>query len=258
MAGRRGFAKYVVADLRDLVERPGAVLGVLFSVAGAALLVIGLLGAVLVGPDSTWTDSRSLRPGAPAVVVTPGVVGAIGPQVTVTARRSDGQPLFTGRAIASDVNDLTRRTPRLLVSGVHPLHRLVTTTRSGSTALPPVGTSDIWRDSSVGAGERRLQWRPDTDPQSVLVATTDGSALPTVRLSVSWHRGGWFPAALLLIVVGLAVLLSGLHRLTGRRLRSGLLDRALAPLERVPMPARRRAPGRRRDPAANADSEVFR
>jgi hypothetical protein len=38
----------------------------------------------------------------------------------------------------------------------------------------------------------------------------------------------------------------GLNRLTGRRLLRGLVDRALAPLEHVPMPARRG--GRRQEP----------
>lgn len=252
MAGRTRFARYLIADLRDLLERPGALFGLVLGVVGAAFLVVGLLGAVLVGPDNTWTITRTLRPGTPAVVVTPGVVGAIGPQVSISARRADGQPLFVGRAISSDVNDLTRQTPRLLVFGVRPLHKLVTAPRAGSTSLPPVQTSDIWRDTSVGAGERSLDWRPDTDPQSVLVATTDGAALPAVTLSVAWHRGGWFPGALLMVVLGLLLLSTGLHQLTGRRLVGRLLDRILSPLERVPMPARRG--GRRRD----SDQEVVR
>src|SRR5262249_43667073 len=159
--------------------------------------------------------------------------------VTVAARRSDGQDLFVGRAISSDINDLTRLTPRLLVNGVRPLHGLVTAKRPGTTALARVERSDIWRDTSVGSGERSLDWRPDTEPQSVLIATTDGAALPAVRLSVSWHRSGWFPGALLLIVIGLLLLSTGLHRLTGRRLVGRLVDRLLSPLERVPMPARR-------------------
>lgn len=245
------FAKYLMADVRDLFERPGAVVGLVLSLLGAALLALGLLGAILVGPDGTWTAQRTLTPGAPAVILTPGVVGALGPQVTVTARRSDGQQLFVGRAIASDVNDLTGTTPRVLVSGVRPLHRLVTARGAGSTSLPPVRTSDIWRETSVGSGARSLSWRPDTEPQSVLVATTDGAALPSVRVEVSWHRGGWFPGAVLLVLLGLVLLTLGLHRLSGRRLLRGLMDRALAPLEHIPMPARS---GRRRE----TDAEVVR
>ncbi|MFL6099188.1 MAG: hypothetical protein ACJ71T_04455 [Actinomycetales bacterium] len=252
MAGRTRFARYLVADLRDLLERPGALFGLVVSLVGAAFLVVGLLGAVLVGPDNTWTITRTLRPGTPAVIVTTGVVGAIGPEVTVSARRADGQPLFVGRAISSDVTDLTRQTPRLLVIGVRPLHTLVTAPRAGTTSLPQVQTSDIWRDTSAGTGERSLDWRPDAEPQSVLVATTDGAALPALKLSVAWHRGGWFPGALLMVVLGLLLLGAGLHRLSGRRLVGRLLDRVLSPLERVPMPARRA--GRRREP----DQEVVR
>jgi hypothetical protein len=251
VAGRSRFAKDLIADLRDLAERPRAISGFVLGLVGTALVTVGLLGAVLVGPDSTWTAARTVAPGAPAVVITPGVVGAIGPQVTVLARRSDGQELFVGRAIASDVSDLTRATPRLLVRGVRPLHRLVTTQGAGSTSLPPVGTSDIWRETSIGRGARSLSWRPDAEPQSILVATTDGAALPSLRLQVSWHRSGWFPGAVLLLLVGLGLLSLGLHRRTGRRLLRGLVDRALAPLEHVPMPARR---GRRREPG----SEVVR
>lgn len=255
MAGRARFAKYLIADLRDLLERPGAIFGLVVGVLGAAALVVGLLGVVLVGPDNTWTDRATLRPGAPALVVAPGVLGAIGPHVTVTARRADGQELFVGRAITSDVNDLTRRTPRLLVVGVRPLHRLVTTPRAGTTSLPPVQASDIWRDRSVGRGERTLDWSPDTDPQSVLVATTDGAALPAVTLSVSWHRGGWFPLALLLVVIGLLLISSGLHRMTGRRMVGRLVDRLLSPLERIPMPARGVGSRRQHPPD---DAEVLR
>jgi hypothetical protein len=241
--GRRKVAKYVIADLRDLLERPGAVVGLLLSVLGALLLLLGLAGAILVGPSSTWSVGRTVRPGAPAVVVTTGVVGAIGPEVTITARRADGGAVYVGRAISSDVTDLTRTTPRLLVSGVHGLRRLSTSPRAGTTSLPPVQTSDIWRDTSVGSGTQTLQWRPDTDPQAVLVASTDGSALPAVRLTVSWHRSGWFPAAVLLLLVGLALLTYGLHRLTRGhplgRLLGRLVDAVLSALSRIPMPARR-------------------
>jgi hypothetical protein len=241
--GRRKVAKYVIADLRDLLERPGALVGLLLSVLGALLLLVGLAGAILVGPSSTWSVARTVRPGAPAVVVSTGVVGAIGPEVTVTARRADGGAVYVGRAISSDVTDLTRTTPRLLVSGVQGLRRLSTSPRAGTTSLPPVQTSDIWRDTSVGSGSQTLQWRPDTDPQAVLVASTDGSALPAVRLTVSWHRSGWFPAAILLLLIGLALLTYGLHRLTRGhplgRFVGRLVDAVLAGLSRIPMPARR-------------------
>jgi hypothetical protein len=255
-AGGRGkVAKYVIADLRDLLERPGALLGLVLTTLGTVLLVAGVAGAILVGPGSTWTASRTVKPGAPAVVVTSGVVGAIGPEITVTVRRGDGGALYVGRAIASDVADLTGTTPRLLVTGVHRLRRLSTSPRAGTTSLPPVQTSDIWRDTSVGPGTRTLQWRPDSDPQSVLIASTDGSALPAVRLTVSWHRSGWFPAALLLILVGLVALTAGLHRLTSGRLLGRALDKAFAGLSRIPMPARRGSAPRRR---AGGDSGVIR
>ena len=98
MAGRTRFARYLIADLRDLLERPGALFGLFLGLVGAAFLVVGLLGAVLVGPDNTWTITRTLRPGTPAVVVTPGVVGAIGPQLTVSALYSG--PMKNGSAVS--------------------------------------------------------------------------------------------------------------------------------------------------------------
>jgi hypothetical protein len=257
--GRRKVAKYVIADLRDLLERPGVLLGLAVTALGTLLLVVGLAAAILVGPSSTWTAGRTVKPGAPAVVVTRGVVGAIGPQVTVTARRADGGALYVGRAISSDVTDLTRTTPRLLVSGVHPLRRLSTSTSAGTTSLPPVQTSDIWRDTSVGSGAQTLQWRPDTDPQAVLIASTDGSALPAVRLTVSWHRSGWFPAALAVLLLGLGLAAYGVRRLArGRPLGRGLgrlVDTTMSGLSRIPMPARRGSSPRRR---ADGDSEVLR
>jgi hypothetical protein len=231
------------------------VLGLVLTTLGLGLLVVGLAGAILVGPGSSWTAATTVKPGAPAIVITSGVVGAIGPEVTLTARRTDGGALYVGRAFSSDVNDLTRTTPRLLVSGLHPLRRLTTSPRAGTTSLPPVQTSDIWRDTTVGSGTRTVRWRPDSDPESVLVASTDGSALPAVRLTVSWHRSGWFPAAVLLILLGLVVLTSGLHRLTRGHLIGRLIDRGLSGVSRIPMPARRGPAARRR---AGDESEVVR
>jgi hypothetical protein len=234
---RRG--QYLIADLRDMFERPGSVMGVVVGAVGALVLLLGLAAAVLVGPSSTWHAGKTLRPNAPAIVVTSGVVGAIGPQVRVTARRSDGGQLFVGRAISQDVRDLTGTAPRLVVSGVHPLHRLSAAAQAGPTSLPSVQTSDVWRETSVGTGARSLDWHPDTESQSVLIASTDGSALPAVRLSVTWHRGGWFPSAVLLVLVGLVLLAIGFQSFTGGHLLPRLVDRGLSVLSRIPMPARR-------------------
>jgi hypothetical protein len=240
VARQRG--KYLIADLRDLVERPGTIVGVVVVVVGGGLLLLGLVGAILVGPGSTWRASKTVDPKAPAVIVTSGVVGAVGPRVTLTAQRTDGGDLFVGRAISSDVTDLTGNTPRLVVSGVHPLHRLSAATRPGTTSLAKVQSSDIWRERSVGGGPRTLVWRPDSESQSVLISSTDGAALPALRISVTWHRSGWFPAAVFLILVGGVVLTIGLHTLTGARLLHRLTDFVLRGLSKIPMPARRPSP----------------
>jgi hypothetical protein len=245
---RRRFGKYLIADLRDLLERPGAVTGLLLTLVGALLLVVGLVGAILVGPSSSYTDRKTVQPGAPAVVVTSGVVGAVGPEVTVTARRLDGGVLFVGRAISRDVTDLTARAPSLQVRGVHALHGLVVQARPGSTSLANVQTSDIWRDSSAGAGSRSLVWRPDEQSQSVLIASTDGAALPALQVTVTWHRSGWFPAALLLILIGLGLLVAGLHSLTGGHLMRRVANHLVSRVSRIPVPAR--AIGGRRARAA--------
>jgi hypothetical protein len=250
VARQRG--RYLLADLRDAFERPGSLVAVVLVAVGALALLLGLAGAVLVGPDSSWTAARTVRPGAPAVVLTSGVVGAVGPEVTVTVRRQDGGSLFVGRAISSDVTDLIGGAPRLVVTGVRPLHRLVTTPVPGVTSLGQVQRADIWRDTSVGGGARSLDWHPDDESQSVLVASTDGSALPALRITVTWHRGGWFPAAVLLILVGAGLLTLGLHRLTsghtlrrfGRWLNRTVGDRLLSGLSHIPMPARRPTPVR--------------
>jgi hypothetical protein len=234
---RRG--KYLIADLRDMLERPGSILGVALVAVGALMLLVGLAGAVLVGPSSTWHADRTVHPNAPAIVVTSGVVGAIGPQLALSARRADGGDLFVGRAISRDVRDLTRTAPHLVVSGVHPLHRLSATAAPGSTSLADVQTSDVWRETSVGPGSRSLDWRPDDESQSVLIASTDGSALPAVKISVTWHRSGWFAGALLLVLLGLLLFAFGFHSLTGGRLLPRLLDRVFDLLSRIPMPARR-------------------
>ncbi len=239
MASQRPrFGKYLIADLRDLLERPGSIAGLVLVVVGALLLVVGIVGAVMVGPRSNYTDRKTVQPHAPAVVLTSGVVGAVGPQVTVAAHRLDGGALFVGRAISRDVSDLTGTAPSLRITGVHGLHGLVLKARPGTTSLANVQTSDIWRDTSTGAGAQSLVWRPDDQAQSVLVASTDGSALPAVQISVSWHRSGWFPAALLFIVVGLALLVSGLHLLTGGHLLRRISRRAVDRVSSIPVPAR--------------------
>ena len=69
--------------------------------------------------------------------------------------------------------------------GVHALHGFVTKPQPGTTSLANVQTSDIWRDSSAGGGSRSLDWRPDDQSQSVLIASTDGAALPALRRHAS-------------------------------------------------------------------------
>ncbi len=237
---RRQYGKYLLADVRDAVERPGALAGLVATVLGVVLVVVGLAGIVLVGPSSTYSASRTLQPNAPSVLLTSGVVGSVGPEVTVTAHRLDGGPLFLGRAIAGDVSDLTGGSPSVVVHGVHALHGLVTGRRTGTASLPAVQGSDIWRDSSVGGGSRTLVWRPGQDPQSVLIASTDGASLPAVKVTVSWHRSGWFPVALLLLLIGLGLLVAGLHRLTGDgHLLRRLVRRVTRRIARIPVPARR-------------------
>ncbi len=146
------------------------------------------------------------------MILTSGAVGAVGPEVTVTARRLDDGQLFVGRGISRDVSDLTGAAPRLVIRGVRPLHRLVMTAVPGATSLGNVQTWDIWRATSIGDGAQDLDWRPGAEAQSVLVSSADGSALPAVKVTVSWHRGGWFPAAVLLLLVGAVLLAAGLHR----------------------------------------------
>ena len=249
---RRQFGKYLLADVRDAVERPGAVAGLVGSVLGAVLLVVGLAAAVLVGPSSTYSASRTLQPGGPAVVLTSGVVGAVGPEVTVTAHRLDDGSLFLGRALSQDVTDLTGGSPSVVVRGVHALHGLVTAKHAGTASLPTVQGSDIWRDSSVGGGTRSLAWRPGAERQSVLIASTDGTTLPAVKVTVSWHRSGWFPVAVLLVLLGLGLLVAGLHRLTGGgHLLRRSVRRVSRRMARIPVPARRL--GRRPDDAPVSD-----
>jgi hypothetical protein len=229
--------KYLLADLRDTFERPGRLSGLVLVVVGGLILLVGLLAVVLVGPDSSWSASRTVEPHAPAVVLTSGVVGALGPQVTVTARRTDGGQLFIGRAISGDVRGLTGSAPRLVLTGVRPLHRLVAHTESGSTGLADVQGADIWRESNLGSGARSLDWRPDDDQQSILIASSDGSALPQLKVTVSWHRSGWFPGSLLLIVVGASLFGWGMHRWTDGHGVDGVLNT----VSRIPLPARRSA-----------------
>jgi hypothetical protein len=167
------------------------------TVAGLALVLVAVMGAVLVGPRGEWRAQGSVKAGARAVIVRPALAAVLGPRVGLRVQAADpATPLFLGRTGADDAQALVRGLPTADVVGLDGSRRLDvrsadTAAPTGSTgALPAPSTVDLWHQSAEAKGTARLRWTP-TGAESFVVARADGAALPALDVTMTWRDDGW-------------------------------------------------------------------
>ena len=168
------------------------------TVAGLALVLVAVMGAVLVGPQGEWRAQGSVEAGARAVIVRPALAAVLGPRVSLRVQAADpATPLFLGRTGADDAQALVRGVPTADVVGLDGSRRLDvrtadTAAATGSTgALPAPSTVDLWHQSAEAKGTARLRWTPSPGAESFVVARADGAALPALDVMMTWRDEGW-------------------------------------------------------------------
>lgn len=187
------------------------------------LLLVGLAGAVLTGPDDTveMVSQEMGEAGGIPLVTSPALTDVTGLDLVVSAE-STGQ-VFVGAAHRVDVEDLVDEAEHHRVTGLRPSFAggAHSTVREGSTFLrstdQTVDELDVWLEQASGAGPREITLPLTGEPVGVLVVAAD--AAPVVSFSYRWS--GVFFSALRVALIGLlGLVLWVLHR--RRRRRQGL------------------------------------
>lgn len=178
--------------------------GVLLTVAGLTLVLVGVMLGVLLGSDGEWSAQTRVPAGRSAVVVGPALASVLGPSVTVSAHADGGVPLFLGRARVDDAMAFVKGTSHAFTRSLLDGHTLRQQAAEGQTPLVDPGSVDIWQQESVAG--RSLAWTPTPGAQAVVISTATGTPLPAVDLAVSWRDGSWRAIPALAVLVGSALL----------------------------------------------------
>lgn len=177
--------------------------------AGFLAAAVGIVAAVVVGPDDAISSGvRRLTSSGAAIVTAPGAITYAGPTVSIDVT-SAGGPVFVGVGREVDVADLVADTSRTEVDQVSvPWSIRSSAAKGSSTALPDVSGLDWWLASDSGSDASVVFGLPD-EPISVLVMNADGSPAVDVDVTAAVSVAGFFWGALALLVLGVGLELSG-------------------------------------------------
>jgi hypothetical protein len=188
----------------DRSKRMRRAFAAVLTVAGLALVLVAVMGAVLVGPRGEWRAQGRVDAGSAAVVVRPALAAVLGPRVGLQVRASDpATPLFLGRTGPDDAQALVRGLPTADVVGLDGSRRLDVRTvdRTGSTSgegtsaegtgaegtsaegTGTAGTSTAGTSTASTASPRRANIA-DATP----AASTDDVTLPVPSQVDLWHQ----------------------------------------------------------------------
>ncbi|MBE7324781.1 hypothetical protein IEQ44_08955 [Nocardioides sp. Y6] len=189
----------------------------LWFTSALLVLLVGLAGAALSGPDDTVevvSDKVGDARGVP-LVTAPVLTDVTGLDLVVTAEASGG--VFVGAAHRVDLDDLLDGAEHYRVTGLYPelAGGLVGGLREGSRFLRGTGVTvdelDVWRQRSAGTGPQQVTVPLTGESLGVLVVPSEAEASPTVSFGYHWQ--GLFTRSLRVALVGLlGLVLWGLHR----------------------------------------------
>jgi len=209
--------------------------GALLTLVGLTLVLVAVMLGVLLGPAGEWSARARVPAGHSALVLQPALVSVLGARVTVTAAAAglpSGAALFVGRARSDDITGYVRDSPYAGAATLRTSRQLRLRELGGGSRLPPPETVDVWQQQSASG---TLAWTPTPGAQSVVVTRSDGAALPTIDVTVSWQQRSWRAIPAVTLAVGAVLLALGwLARRYGRRRSSRGAARPLLRSERVP------------------------
>lgn len=182
-----------------------SVLGVLVALLGAAVMVV-------LGPDNRLTTGpHPVETDAIAVVTAPTVISWADVRVDLLAEVPARKPIFVGVGNTVDVQDFVARTQRLEVTSFSRPWKLATRQVEGTPNLPGAPTAvDWWLISSAGLGGASISTRLPDQTVSVAVLSVGSSNLAGLQLTLAYGVEGGFLKGLALVLLGAALLWSGL------------------------------------------------
>lgn len=184
-------------------------------ILAAVAIALGLAAIALgVASATVWRSADEVvastaQPAAPVVLVQPGVLGLVEPEVTVTATAAaPDQSVVVALARTADAVGWIGTGAHELVSGLSSWSELRTEVVAGDEPLPNPAGSDLWLVEHAGTGQVEFTLRADPG-QVVLLAASDGTA-PAPRITLTWQVAVTTPYLIPLVVLGGVLLLAGL------------------------------------------------
>lgn len=182
---------------------------VVLLIVGTLLTLVGLVAAVLAGPDSTVrTGDRELTTESAALTTAPGALGFIGPTVHVAATARDGRDVFVGVGHQVDVDDYLNGVARDQIEDVgfpasFEIDRIDGVVTAAETEP---ATRDWWYVQSSGAERQEIEFELAAEPVNVVIMAADGEPPVAVDVQFGLEIENLFVTALLVLAAGLLLL----------------------------------------------------
>ncbi|UNX53966.1 hypothetical protein MF406_13475 [Georgenia sp. TF02-10] len=207
------------------------IIAVALVVLGAVGIALAIASATVWRPADTATLTMPARSETPVVITDAGVLDAVAPDVTITARADDDEPVVLALGRTEDVEAWVGEDPHARITGLSSWEELTVRTEAGeaaaddgegdataeategaadgaATTVPNPAGSDLWVVEQDGTGTAELTWT-DQPGRWSLLAATDGSG-PAPRVSLTWPVEVTTPWLVPGVIVGAVVLLAGL------------------------------------------------
>lgn len=178
------------------------------TVIGLVLLVVGLWFTVHLGSSGTATFRTTPQHGG-VVVLEPSAVNRVNQPTYVTATAGKDTKLWIGVAGPSDVRAIVGAGERTEVTGAQVRSWSLDTVHEGAGPAPALPAADIWHLSRSGTGSVQVEVDQADAPESVVIASADGSPVELDDVTVTVQRQTWFFQALLTALVGLLAAVAG-------------------------------------------------
>lgn len=217
----------------------GAVLlaiGVVMSIAGAAVLTAGVLGSnvtqladgegFLSAPTETFTtQSYALTsPTVGEITIHPAGIQNL-PFDIATVRlsaTSTDSDVFIGIAAKADIDRYLEGVERSEITNLQYFPFNVEYREiSGTKAATPAAEQNFWAESSSGSGTQEIQWRVAPGDWGVVVMNADASPDITVDLQTAVRSDLIAPIATLIVIIGAVLLIVGIGMIIGGAISLG-------------------------------------
>jgi hypothetical protein len=190
------------------------VVGLLLTLSGVALTVVGTWFATQLGSDGAVRFSTVPSAGSRLVVLEPDLLNRVASPVTVTATARGAESVWIGRAAPSDAAAAVGKAKALTATGVTIRPWALLTATEGTAPAKALGQADLWREQTSAPEKVTLTVSQENAPETVVVQSPDADI--TV-LEVSLARKTWFVEAVIGILVGVFLVVAGVLLLWPRR-----------------------------------------